>query len=380
VNGLSTPRQVMEAINVLHNWNLKVGQGRRLQFRPQPTVPLFKVGAWSGADFKDASKNSGEDIYNRSIVKGTGADGRPVEVSRRSVEQIGSTRDQLGSPNLQNPTFATDTTGWGVLPSGTVTRTTTAGEFDSSPAGGKFVPPGGGLGREIVGYCAGVFKAGNSYLLTFRLKASTTSEWYLRFGAFIGSVGDRVDKRITVGTAFSTVDIVWTPNADRDTSDTTITVAFGEVVPNAATLHFDSFAMYGDKPTIPDRRGFTRTHVHSMSQAITPEVGQQIADTFLQTHKRTPLKGDITVKGRGGVRRFLGDASVPPSELLIHTGELIHLAHQIDPDTGALGRDAPIDSVTWSEDEDTASVSLDSQRDNLAALLARYDLVAGNGR
>lgn len=380
------PREAMEAANTLHNYTLKVLVDGRVKLAPLPDKPLFRVGAWSGADYKDASKNSGEDIYNRSIVKGTGADGAPCKVSRYASQQPDVLLEQLSTPAFPNPSFTTNTSGWTVV-GGTFDRLTA--DFDTSPAcavvwrGLGGVPTSGDVETTL----SGTFEAGIVYVIQARiqgigaapqvpyvmhLKTSGgapltpfATEYIVPSSPGGGGTGPWFTKRIS-----------FTPGSDLTGVKLRVAVP---ILDAGYALGIDSFEIYRSQTVLPDRRTFIRSHVHSMSQAIIPEIAQQIADTFLATHKRTPLKGDITVKGRGGVRRYLGDASVPPSELLIHTGELVHLAHQVDPGSGALGRDAPIDSVTWSEDDDTAAVSLDSQRDNLAALLARYDLVAGNG-
>jgi hypothetical protein len=356
------PREMMDAVNVLHNYKLKVREDLRLEFGPLPTVPKFRVGAWSGADFKDASKNSGDEIFNRDLVKGTGADGGPLKISRLAP------RDALAAAQPTNPGFEIDTSDWSVA-AGTLTRDTTV--FASGVASGRVTSNVAGSFRLNPNQLVAAARPGRHYEMRVRLRrTSAVSEIRVRTeGADVLLSASEVSTSGFTEIAIPFVALTTGP---------TLTVSQGRApaTPSTTVLYIDEVQLW-EGSTLVDRRGFTRTHVDAMSQALVTDVGQQIADTFLATHRRTPLKGDITAKGRGGVRRWLGDASVPPSELLIHTGEIVHLANQVDPDTGALGRDAPMDSVTWGEDEDTASVTLDAQRDNLAALVARYALVGG---
>jgi hypothetical protein len=130
------------------------------------------------------------------------------------------------------------------------------------------------------------------------------------------------------------------------------------------------------RATLPDHRGFLKTKVVQVSAAMTPDGAQQIADVFLQTHMRTPLKGTLTIEP-GGARYVKGDGHVHPSKLLTMVGELVQLDHRIDPDTGAQGRTGVIAAVSYDADSETATVTLDSSRDNFEAVLARYGAVTG---
>jgi hypothetical protein len=87
----STPRAAITAANLgYENYETKMLIGRRLAVRPRASTPIYEIGAWSGAQFQDASAGSGDDIVNRFIVRGTGPDGAAVKVDRRSSD-IGAT-------------------------------------------------------------------------------------------------------------------------------------------------------------------------------------------------------------------------------------------------------------------------------------------------
>jgi hypothetical protein len=82
--GYVTPRSVMEAVNAIENYRLKIGgvDLRTLVYDAKPSAPIAEVGEWSGAQFTDASV-SGEPIYSRAIVDGSGPDSARL-VSKRT--------------------------------------------------------------------------------------------------------------------------------------------------------------------------------------------------------------------------------------------------------------------------------------------------------
>jgi hypothetical protein len=71
------------------------------------------------------SANSGEEIYNRCIVEGTGRDGQPLQVERYAGQQPGAVAfsEVVPSPSFSNPSFDTNTTGWSGVTRDTVTST-----------------------------------------------------------------------------------------------------------------------------------------------------------------------------------------------------------------------------------------------------------------
>lgn len=77
-----TPREVWQAANAFHNYIAKIDPERRPIFQPRPSTPKYEMGAWSPSDFKNASANSTDDIFNAVLVAGTAPDGSPVSVLR----------------------------------------------------------------------------------------------------------------------------------------------------------------------------------------------------------------------------------------------------------------------------------------------------------
>jgi hypothetical protein len=93
-DGYLSPRQIMEAINSLENYRLKIGGAdlKTLVYDVKPSAPIAEVGEWSGSQFSDASV-SGEQIFTRAIIDGTGPDGGRL-VSKRT--QTGTLVDRRG--------------------------------------------------------------------------------------------------------------------------------------------------------------------------------------------------------------------------------------------------------------------------------------------
>jgi hypothetical protein len=80
-----TPREVIAAVNAYQDWLPSVDVNKRICYRAKPTSPIVEVGSWAPLEVQDASANSGEDIYSRVIVTGTGPDGAPVLVTRTTT-------------------------------------------------------------------------------------------------------------------------------------------------------------------------------------------------------------------------------------------------------------------------------------------------------
>lgn len=129
--------------------------------------------------------------------------------------------------------------------------------------------------------------------------------------------------------------------------------------------------------TIPDRRGYYRTNGLNTNMSLTQTALDQMTTTFISSHGRMPFKGTYTASGWDAVAFTVGGARVPAWELLRYVGEMIHFPNQTDPDTGAKGRDGRISAVSYDHDSRTSSVSIDSQRSNFEALLARLQVVTG---
>lgn len=369
-----TPREVIDAANSVHGYLTQVAVGRRMIFKPKPSVPLIEIGAWPGSEFDDASANSGEDIYNRVIIEGTGADGAQLSVERSAGQQTGTPTEIISNPAVANPSFAIDTTGWTPSTAGTITRDTAL--FGSSPASGRWERGINSLipGDSIAATCTGTFLRGVTYVLQVALGSAGA---YAGPGLEVrlGEDADRSASAMSPNTGFPVGMIAWTPTANRSAVQLVLVVLPGN---SPKIVYIDSLVLAVALPTLVDRRGFRRTHTLPVECSLTPALGKQIGDVFLDAHRTTPLKGSVKIAGNQGCRHIQTGYGFPPERLLLMTGELLRLSHRIDPDTGGQGRDGRIAEVTYTPATDAAVVALDSRRTSHEALLKRLAVVVGS--
>jgi hypothetical protein len=378
LDGNHTPREVINAVNAYENYETRMLVGRKLAFRPRASAAAYEIGQWSGAAFQDASANSGDEIFNRVVVQGTGPDGTQLAVNRVAAQSTPSAPlASLSTPSIPNPSFDVDATGWTQTGVGTFVRTTTAGQFDTAPGAGSLTQGAGAI-LVVTATFTGTFVANTTYVLTCRMSHVAGSPanlaWWL-FGnpvAGVGtsSVGDYVATAVVIPAGgFLTYTQYWTPQ-------TTTTVAYVQFSwQNGFAFFIDTFQLYRSLATLIDRRGFTRTKILPVDSAITLTSGTRIGDLYLGQHRTTPFKGGFNVTGQGGVRRVLGGAALHPAHLDV--GQRVRCAHRTDPDTGAWSRDGTIASIQYDHDSLTSTVSLDENRSGFDALLARLAVVVG---
>lgn len=373
-DGAKTAREIWSAANAVHDYDSKIAVRRRPIFRPKPSAALVEIGEWPGCSVEDASANSGEEIYNRVIVEGTTANGEKLVIERAASQGADVVGEPVTSPAPNNPSFATDTTSWTAAGGSTITRETTPGLYDTFPASGRWertARPLLAAGDTLTETFTGTFLAGTAYILTIRLRARDVPTVVdLEFGA----TGDRVAAAVKVpDLVFATSTVTWTPTADQ----TAVTMLL-RATTDTLEIYVDSLSLAVAKPTLVDRRGFRRTHILSVKNSLTPELGAQIGDVWLDAHRTTPFKGSARIAGDRAAREIATGRSVPPEQLLLRTGELLRLADRIDPDTGGHGRDGRIAEVTYSANDNSASVALDSRRTSHEALLERLAVVVGS--
>jgi hypothetical protein len=388
-----TPREAIDAINTYHNYRTRVDVDKVLRFDPFPTQPIYEAGAWQGVEFEDASANSGETIYNRCAVTGTGPDGRPKRIVRSAGSLPNVQLQPLTTPSFLNPSFATDVLNWTATGSGTTfTRITTPGAaVDSSPASAQWslattlTGPQTRRPARLQTALSGTFQAGITYVITFRLRNSAGSLIHdSEMG--IGPTGDPGFPDLTQSvtgalnvfgnSTFVTHSLVWTPRI------TTSTALFWLAATNYGTtvaqdIQIDTFQVNKALPTMVDRRGFVRTMLFPLNSSITDEAGAQVADAFLQNHRTASLRGGAAV-GPGGLRAYGSGDAIHPALLLANVGELIRFNDRVDPDTGAVGRDGRIASVNYDLDSGIASVAIDNERRNFEAMLSRFSILSSS--
>jgi hypothetical protein len=386
IDGLRTPREHWQTMNAYHGYDSKIDVDKRPVFRPRPAAPLFEVGSWSGADFEDASSNSGEEIVNRVVVEGQGPDGSPLRVERTNALAASIDLGSVQQPS--NPSAAVDASGWSVLTADTTfARTTTAANVHSPPGAFGLTPSVGSAATVTVETSvAQPLVAGRTYHLRLYWRTQGISPVVgkaVLFGVLTKRAGVIIETHYiahtvsgdySLPTAFEAFDMVFTPRADADSYAIQIE---GRKLAAGDTIFFDTIEIGREVTTLVDRRGFRRTRILPVQSALSKDSAAQIGDVFLANHRTTPLKGSLRAQV-GGVRRVLTGEAVHPSELLRHTGELIRFAHLIDPDTGGQGRDGRIASVSYDHPTETASVAIDNDRAAFDVLLARAGLLTAS--
>lgn len=369
-----TPREVIGAANAVHDYTTQVDVYRRMLFAAQPTAAAFEIGSWSGATFEDASANSGEDIFNRVYVAGGTADGRGMLVERSASQLAGVTAEPLTTPAPTNPSFATNTTGWTAGTGTAITRD--AGVFDTTPASGRWDRGAGALafGDTLTTTFTGTFTAGRTYYLDLAVRGTAASTVLVAILGILGTDGAGVVLVNTTGGVFQHQVIAWTPSANRTSVTLRLSYQSG-----TGFVYVDSLVLSTTLPTLIDRRGFRRTKALSVSNELIDTLANQVGDTFLTSHRTTPLKGTVRASGRGAIRNVLTGQSVAPSWMLLHTIKMLRLSHRTDPDTGGLGRDGRIVGAKWMAEQNAVELTLDSSRQSFEALLSRLSTVVGGG-
>lgn len=364
-DGPRTPREHIGAVNAFHGWMAKVDPDRRMVFGPEPSRPKFTLGDWSAFELQDAAGSSGADIYNRVLVTGQDPAGQPVQISRFT-----SSFDVVRSGGWPNPSFDTNTTGWTTVV-GSLTRTTTAGQFDTSPGAGALSSATIASTSTLT---TGNIQAGRTYRVTVRLKGSGNQDCQIQIGS---NQGFSQQIASVTSAAFQTFTLFYTARA----GDTALAFAAGFGVGASYTLYIDSLTLEVSSQTLADRRGFIRAKQLQVSPTLPSDgvAAAALGDAWLAGHATTPFRGTINITGPDAVRDRTSGQPVPLHQLLRDTGELIHFADRINPDTGAMGRDARITAVTYKPDTDQATITLDNTRSDLDALLSRLAVVQGAG-
>lgn len=371
-----TPRQVWEAVDSFEDRMKKIDARRRPVYTAKPAAAEVEVGAFTAMTFEDSAANDGGEVYSRVTVVGEQPDSTALRVTREQSEQP-TARRTVSAIQPANPGFETNTSGWTANTS-TITRTTTAGQFASGSAGGRWDNTGAddalGIGDylTLTGFAGGTFLKGRTYVCAVKLKSEELGQIRLEFG-FAGPAAGTKTGLFAGG--FTEVTVPWTPAADYDASSVSLTITS---LAGTARYYIDDVTVYEVAPTIVNRRRFRRAKTLDIGFQLTQSAAQQIADKWLAAHQRTPSKG--TLKLTGPARHILTGQPVQPEALLDKTDHLIRLSDRIDPDTGAVGRDVRIAEVSVRPETREATVQLDSTRGGFDALLSRLEVVLGQGR
>jgi hypothetical protein len=308
--------------------------------------------------------------------------GTPLRITRSQSQQTGALYTAVASPSFTNPGFETNTTGWTATGS-TITRDTAV--FDVGAASGRWDKTGASdavsFGDLLTATLTGTFIAGTSYLIQWRMRASTPTNAWLY--ASLGTATDSASNLWITGftaSAFSTFQIAWTPTTTV-TSGVTFTLNDRSLFFGGASFYYiDDCAVKTYQQTVVDRRGFQRTKQLSTSFMLTTAAAAQIGDKWLLSHKTTPFKGKAKISGNDAIRDITSGRPVAPEQMLLRTGELIRFSDRIDPDTGAQGRDGKIVEAAYKVEDNSVELTIDSSRAGFEALLNRLGVVLGQMR
>lgn len=368
-----TPRAAGDRVNGYHVYRLKVDQLRRLVFQPQLDRAALAVDlAKAGASFRDASTNSGRNLYNSVLVRGRSGSGEDLRVRRYSGGVFPLRAVALTTPAPTNPGFEVNAANWTNVTRSTVNPRT-------GTAAGAFTVPVS-FTAEAVGDVAGAdFKAGVTYRFDIYVKAAgaTTGGWggnrtayTMRAGVFGTDEATVTVLATLLNAGYELVSVTWTPRTTVPASTVKVGFRGNRFAGKTFTeLKIDDAAIWQTIATTPDRRGFVRTYTLDVQAPTDTAAMAALGDAFLRLHAYTQLSGELEVTSDAAVRMFGSAAPVPLGDLGLFTGELILLENLIDPDTGDLGRVGIVKTVTKSGDR--ATIALDNERANFQGLLAR---------
>jgi hypothetical protein len=145
-------REIIEAFNVAEQMQPRVRIGKQLEYRAFPTAPLFEIGEWPGSEFNDQSSQSGQDVYNKVKVKGTGPDGSKLTVTRTQtgtiIDRFGFTRTKVLPVSMGLITALGNQLGDAFL---SVHKTTPLkGDVTVRPGGVRSLPGGGSVHPSVL--------------------------------------------------------------------------------------------------------------------------------------------------------------------------------------------------------------------------------------
>jgi hypothetical protein len=248
----------------------------------------------------------------------------------------------------------------------------------------------------------GTFKAGVVYQLDFTLISNATTNFTLTFqypGTVTASV-KAIDPSVTGITTSGSrtleinnvptnkavgVTLTYAPDADTTfTAGTTFlnisssassSIAYvglaGAVGYSFPTTGLQDVTTRIIASTLAEKRGLRRTYFLSVPGIQTTELLKTIGDAWLYDRLRAQFKGSITLTGPAALRQHSTGDVVHPSRMLLNAGEIIRLQDRVDPDTGSLGRDARVQSITYDHAAQSATLELDNRRDSLQTFLNR---------
>lgn len=321
----------------------------------------------------------GGELFNRALVTGEYADGSPMSV--RVSSTVGT---QMTPGNalvgVANPRADVNTSGWTPLVGAIVRDTSIYDPGGPTNASFRLDDAGSGVTVDSDAVSQALDRA-KIYRLTvrvFRPPLFSNVRLTVLSGSTVLATNFWMFSDLALNT-WTTVTLEFSPLTD--VASYSVRVATSGA--GAPTMYFDNVLFSHLVPTRLDRLGIVRTQQLPISGAMPvpdpthsgADAPRTIGDLFLAAHRTTPFRGTVTATGDGAVRDVLSGTDLSPGHLLTRTNEILRMSDRVDPDTGGWGRDGRLVAVSYTPATQTASLTIDSSRSNLAALLSRMDAV-----
>lgn len=373
-----TPREMIDSANSIRQARIRIRADRRAEMDALPTAPAWQVSK-VGSNLSGGGASS-QGMANATLITGQDALGRPFIQKRGSYDALGATAtlEEL----TQADVGASDTPWW---------------EFNEEPPtdwagsllGGHRIgdgvftmftdPPGDRGEAQSVSFLklGEDFKVGAEYLLNLRagFPADSSLEGVPFFARiYIYGRNYRVLSRIVPINAPDTDEVVWP--IDFVAVDPWMHLYIVAGVSSVSTTELDSFFFKGldlslvKDATLLDRRGVRRTISVQIEGEATQDKADALAKAQLTDVTRVVFRGSITCSAYS-IEPFGGGVPVENAHLLSRTGDMIRLLDEIDPVTGAAGRNARIVGVSFDAESGSVTLELDSTRHDLEKVQAQ---------
>lgn len=374
----ATARELAQAANAFHNYRFKIGRDRRPIFGAYPTTPKWQLTAEAARRLTNASEISAEPMFNVVQVEATDHAGRPLRIRRYAAQLPEALQGPSSDVTHPNPGFETDIAGWdGAI--GIFTRTTSNPR--TGTGAGRMESDSARIAQIHTNDFLGTWLKGRSYRIRIWVRPSTLDLTGAEDFPFTATL--LLDDQLLVVkphrttftiSTYTPVDIWVRPK--RDAIGGRLYLRGLSASPNTQTVLIDDLDISEGSFGLLDRRGYTRVFRRQIGFPIDATTATEIADADLRTKVRAPFKTEIDIQP-GDLATYPEGRNAHPRQLVGQEGELLHFPGLYDPDNRRRGRDGAITQVQYSAGR--ARTSIDNQRDNLEALLARYALVTGQG-
>lgn len=361
LGGRKYPNEIIDAANAPHGYLLTLSADPVPvpTYAPLPTDYTYVVGAGE-YKLEDPSKNEGRAVYNEIIAEYEDVNGVRGEGSA-SVAQVATPFQ------YPNPTFAVNTTGWGV-PSGTLTRD--AAVFDDAAGSGRMTTNGTGVAEVSIIGAAGSLSQNTLYTLRIRYRrilTLTNAQCIVTDNGNTCNVGSPIIKdklnHIAVG-AFANVDIPFRTGSQADASFT----FRNEGAVASDICYIDNIQILSQSGDVVSQRGITRTALKPMSGKSTQAIADAMSTLELNAALQTPFKGKIRVDGR---IRLKGGGTTPVNRIPSNVGKALLIEDLEDEVTGVLGRQGIIMFAEYFEKDNYTEIQIDDPSNFITGIRSR---------